>query len=165
MAQRYKARHTKKNPRLGVAIMTVLALACGLLGWGSQQAGASVSYGNRALDWAQAHALNASYAWGGTGPSYDCSGLVLEAYGHADGIWLPHYTGAMVHDGRLSRTWSPQRGDLAFWGPVNAPWHVEFVTVWHQVTFGAETYGWAGRVTWHSYRYWIAPSAFYRVIR
>ena len=117
--------------------------------------------GARALDWAEAHALNATYAWGGTGPAYDCSGIVSVALGHA-GVSVPHSTYAMVGSWHLYRVYSPQRGDLAFWGSPSAPYHVEFVTAAPGWTFGAETYGWAGRVTWHSDR-WFAPSAYYRV--
>jgi len=118
--------------------------------------------GARALDWAEAHALNAPYAWGGTGPAYDCSGIVMTALGRSTGIWLPHNTVAMVQSGRLYRVRSPRRGDLAVWGSPSAPYHVEFVTAAPGWTFGAETYGWAGRVTWHNDR-WFAPSAYYRI--
>jgi cell wall-associated NlpC family hydrolase len=127
------------------------------------QARAAASPGNRALNWAQAHALNDPYAWGAAGPrSYDCSGLVMAAFAHADGITLPHNTVAMVDSGRLHRVWGrPQRGDLAFWGSPAAPYHVEFVTSVRGWSFGAETYGWQGRVTWHSDAY-FEPSSYYR---
>lgn len=88
----------------------------------------------------------------------------MKAFEETDGIYLPHNTTAMIDSGKLVRVWgTPQRGDLAFWGPVSSPYHVEFVTSWSDTTFGAETYGWDGRVTWHSYYPGWAPSAFYRV--
>lgn len=122
-----------------------------------------LSVGDRALNWAESHALNDPYAWGGTGPySYDCSGLVMTAFFKADGIVIPHNTVAMVDSGKLHRVWKPRRGDLAFWGDPAYPYHVEFVTDWRNVSFGAENYGWAGRVTWHSDLY-FEPSSFYRV--
>ena len=121
-----------------------------------------VRIGNAALDWAEQNAINAPYSWGGTGPAYDCSGLVITAFAH-EGISLPHYTGAMVASGKLVRTWNPKRGDLAFWGDISSPYHVEFVTSWDDHGFGAESPGWDGRVTWHSWGY-FAPSAFYEVV-
>lgn len=144
-------------------VSAVIILLPLLLAVPASPARASVTTpGGRALDWAEAHALNAPYAWGGTGPAYDCSGLVVTAIGRADGIWLPHSTVAMVNSGKLVRVTSPQRGDLAMWGSPSAPFHTEFVTAWHGWGFGAETYGWAGRVTWHSWA-WFAPSSYWRL--
>lgn len=122
----------------------------------------SVASPGAALNWAEANALGHWYAWGGAGPSYDCSGLVMEAYGHADGIWLPHNTASMVRSGHLVRTWHPVRGDIAAWGPVGSPYHVGFVTIWHGFAFGALQSG--TRIGWYSFAYW-APSAFYEVVR
>ena len=119
--------------------------------------------GNAALNWAEQHEMNAPYVWGAAGPrSYDCSGAVLAAFGH-EGVNLPHNTVAMIESGRLVRTWYPRRGDLAFWGPVGDPYHVEFATAWGGIGFGAETPGWQGRVTWHSWN-GFQPSAFYEVV-
>lgn len=116
------------------------------------------SPGARALDWAERYALGHWYAWGGTGPSYDCSGLVYESLGRATGIWLPRTTYGMPGSAHLVRTYSPQRGDLAFFGSG----HVEFVTaLWH-VTFGAQQSG--TRVGWHTWSGWWHPTAFYRVV-
>ncbi len=145
------------------ALLAFLLVTACFLGTFTGTARASASTpGGRALDWAEAHALNAPYAWGGTGPAYDCSGLVVTAIGRADGIWLPHSTAAMVSSPHLVRVASPQRGDLAMWGSPAAPYHVEFVTAWRGWGFGAETYGWAGRVTWHSWA-WFAPSSYWRL--
>ena len=57
-------------------------------GYGGSQAG------NAALNWAERHAAGCWYTYGGTSCShgYDCSGLVMEAFGHGAGIWLPHST-------------------------------------------------------------------------
>jgi cell wall-associated NlpC family hydrolase len=147
--------------------MTLLTLiAAGI--WsavGVQQASAAVSWGpssslgNQALDWAEHNALGHWYLWAGTGPSYDCSGLVMEAYGHADGIWLPHNTYSMLASGHLVRTYYPQRGDLAFYGSG----HVEFVTVLYHTTFGAHDTG--SRIGWIGYGGSWQPTAYYRVVR
>jgi hypothetical protein len=86
----------------------------------------------------------------------------MASFAHADGIALPHNTVAMVDSGKLIRTYHPVRGDLAFWGPIGAPYHVEMVTGLPDTTFGA--LGAGTRVGYHTYHppYW-APSAFYRV--
>lgn len=125
---------------------------------GHAQVWGGSSAGNKALNWAEAHALGHWYSWGGSGPSvYDCSGLVMAAFAHGAGISLPHSTYSMLVNGHLHRVYSPQRGDLAFFGSG----HVEVVTAWWHTTFGAHhsgtTVGWS---TWNSY--W-APTAFYRV--
>jgi cell wall-associated NlpC family hydrolase len=85
----------------------------------------------------------------------------MEAYGHADGIWLPRTTYGMLASPHLVRTYDPQRGDLAFYGTG----HVEFVTVWYHTTFGAHdtgsTIGWIG----YNPAWGWAPTAFYRVVK
>ena len=44
--------------------------------------------GNAALNWAERNAKGCWYSYGGTSCSrgYDCSGLVMEAFGHGAGI-------------------------------------------------------------------------------
>ena len=95
------------------------------------------------------------YQWGGTGPGYDCSGLVMMAYRHA-GVHLPRTTTAMLSSPLLVRVVHPRMGDLAFYGTG----HVELFRRWGY-TFGAHDeglpvglihYGWG----------WV-PTAFYRV--
>ena len=114
--------------------------------------------GNAALDWAENHAAGCWYAYGGTScaQGYDCSGLVMEAFGQGAGIWLPRTTYGMLGSYRLH--WLPagqeRRGDLAFYGSG----HVEIVTVWYRTTFGA--HDWGQRVGW--IREWMQPT-FYRV--
>jgi cell wall-associated NlpC family hydrolase len=113
-----------------------------------------------ALNWAEAHETGRPYVWGGTGPGFDCSGGVMEAYGHADGIWLPHNTAAMVDSGMLVRTSHPVRGDIAMWGPVSAPYHTGLVTAWPGAAFGPLNSGIP--VGWYSWRGMGAP-VFYAV--
>ena len=114
--------------------------------------------GNAALDWAEAHAAGCWYAYGGTScaQGYDCSGLVMEAFGQGAGIWLPRTTYAMLGSPRLH--WIPasqaRRGDLAFYGSG----HVEILTRWYRVTFGA--HGGGSRVGWITE--WMQPT-YYRV--
>ena len=144
------------------ALTSLAALAClaaGLLSAAAAQA--TTTPGNAALNWAEAHATGHPFAFGGAGPiTYDCSGTVMAAYAHADGIMLPHNTVAMVDSGLLVRTTHPQRGDIAMWGPVNAPSHAGFVTGWPDIAFGAENIG--IRVGWYSWQYW-PPTAFYKL--
>lgn len=116
--------------------------------------------GNAALNWAETQ-RGAPYSWGSTGPywsGYDCSGLVWRAFARL-GIVLPRTTYGMLSSPRLHRTWTPHRGDLAFYGSG----HVEFVTVWWHVTFGAHT--WGDPVSWAHYdpAWGWAPTMFFEV--
>jgi len=110
----------------------------------------------KALAWAYLQA-GKWYAWGGTGPStFDCSGLVMTAYEHA-GIQLPRTTYQMLASWHLHRTYSPQAGDLAFYGSG----HVELY-VRAGVTFGAHQTGQRIGFTYYANSSW-KPTAFYRV--
>jgi cell wall-associated NlpC family hydrolase len=117
--------------------------------------------GNAALNWAERHATGCWYYYGGSGcsPGYDCSGLVMEAFGHGAGIWLPHSTYAMLGNRHLH--WIPlsqaRRGDLMFYGSG----HVEINTIWYRATFGAHDSG--QRVGWIKWGPWWYPTAAYRV--
>jgi cell wall-associated NlpC family hydrolase len=130
------------------------------------QVAATSSYGgstagNAALNWAERNATGCWYSYGGTSCShgYDCSGLVMEAFGHGAGIWLPHSTYAMLSNPHLHRIPLSQarRGDLMFYGSG----HVEIDTVWHDQTFGAHSSG--QRVGWIAWGPWWYPTAAYRV--
>jgi len=117
--------------------------------------------GNAALNWAERYATGCWYYYGGSScsPGYDCSGLVMDAFGYAAGIWLPHSTYAMLGNPHLH--WIPlsqaQRGDLMFYGSG----HVEINTVWYHATFGAHNWGQqVGYITWGP---WWYPTAAYRV--
>ncbi len=69
----------------------------------------------RAIDFAQAQ-LGEPYKWGGAGPgSWDCSGLVMKAWGAA-GVSLPHSAGAQYSRTQRVSVGSIQRGDLVYWG-------------------------------------------------
>ena len=124
-------------------------------GYGGSQAG------NAALNWAERHATGCWYSYGGSSCSrgYDCSGLVMEAFGHGAGIWLPHSTYAMLGSPHLHRIPLSQarRGDLMFYGSG----HVEINTIWYHRTFGA--HDWGERVGWASWGPWWHPTAAYRV--
>lgn len=108
-----------------------------------------------AFYWARTQAGH-PYVWGGTGPGYDCSGLVVTAYAR-EGIRLPHSTYAMLSSGMLIRESSPRPGDLAFFGSG----HVELVAVIPRTTFGALDYG--RPVWWHPISTWWHPSMYFRV--
>lgn len=120
--------------------------------------------GNRILDRAESR-INDPYSYGAAGPSaFDCSGLVDWAATSVGERNWPRDTYAIAREigSRFSITWHPQRGDLALWGSIGAPYHVEIVTAYSWLTFGAETYGWAGRVTWHPTA-WFRPAFFLHV--
>lgn len=91
-------------------------------------------YGNTALNWAEGHTYGHYYVYGGTGPSYDCSGLAMVSFEHV-GINLPHNTVEMMHSPHLH--WIPlsriHRGVLLFFGSG----HVEIATKWWHQSYGA----------------------------
>lgn len=95
------------------------------------------------------------YVYGGTGPGFDCSGLVMMAYRHA-GIRLPRTTTGMLASWRLVRVRRPRMGDLAFYGSG----HVELFRKWGY-TFGAHDAG--SLVGLIHYGWGWTPTAFYRV--
>lgn len=165
----------RRNRQRLVILGVILGLIAGILtAWLARPAPAApaqgaqlTSYayvGDRILDKAETR-LNDGYAWGAVGPSlFDCSGLVYWAAGAAGERGWPRDTFDIARQigSRFSLTSHPQRGDLALWGPVGAPYHVELVTIWPHDTFGAETYGWQGRVTWHDDT-WFRPSFYLRI--
>ncbi|HEX7993437.1 MAG TPA: NlpC/P60 family protein [Streptosporangiaceae bacterium] len=112
------------------------------------------SHRMRAYRWA-ARQKGHPYVYGGTGPGFDCSGLVMEAYRHA-GIRLPRTTSGMLASRKLVRVIHPRMGDLAFYGTG----HVELFRRWGY-TFGAHDSG--TRVGLIHYGYGWRPTAFYRV--
>jgi cell wall-associated NlpC family hydrolase len=108
----------------------------------------------RAYYWA-AHQAGHPYVWGGTGPGFDCSGLVMMAYRHV-GVYLPRTTYAMLASPLLVRVAHPRMGDLAFYGSG----HVELFRKWGW-TFGAHNFGSPVGLI-HYGGSWV-PTAFYRV--
>jgi hypothetical protein len=156
----YRGRHVRpRKHRVGILMASVLSvLACMVML--AQPARASAeSPGARALDWAEAHATGNWYVWGGTGPGYDCSGLVMVSLLRAAGISLPHSTYSMLASGHLHRipVSQAQRGDLLFYGSG----HVEFKTRWHHVSFGAHNSG--ERIGWQHWNGWWQPTMAFRV--
>ena len=95
------------------------------------------------------------YIYGGTGPGYDCSGLVMMAYRHV-GIDLPRTTYEMLGSPLLVKTNHPQIGDLAFYGTG----HVELFRRWGY-TYGAHDSG--SVVSLIRYGWGWKPTAYYRV--
>jgi hypothetical protein len=60
--------------------------------------------------------LGQPYVWGGAGPTtFDCSGLVMQAYAHA-GVRLAHFSGDQWNEGRLIRPRDAIPGDLILFG-------------------------------------------------
>ncbi len=165
---------TRKRRLVSVAVLaaamfaptvTVVAAAAPAQAAVSQSAAASSyggsSAGNAALNWAEKHAQGCWYNYGGTScaQGYDCSGLVMAAFGHGAGIWLPHSTYSMLGSSHLHRIPLSQarRGDLMFYGSG----HVEINTVWSHQTFGAHSSG--QRVGWIRWGSYWSPTAAYRV--
>ena len=86
---------------------------------------ASGSKVDKAISYAQAQ-LGEKYRWGGAGPSaWDCSGLVMKAWGSA-GVSMPHSASAQYSMSKKVSVGSIQRGDLVFWsnGSAKSIYHV-----------------------------------------
>jgi cell wall-associated NlpC family hydrolase len=77
-------------------------------------AGASVAQGEIAAHWALSQ-IGKPYRWGGAGPdSYDCSGLVMDAWARA-GVRLAHWTGFQWAAGPHLPIGHLRPGDLVFY--------------------------------------------------
>ena len=65
------------------------------------------------------------YVWGGTSPQpgFDCSGFVQYVYGYF-GISVSRTTYSQVNEGHAVSPSDLQPGDLVFFGPASAPYHV-----------------------------------------
>jgi cell wall-associated NlpC family hydrolase len=86
---------------------------------------ASGNKADRAIAFARAQ-LGEPYRWGGEGPgSWDCSGLLMKAWGSA-GVSLPHSASAQFSRTQRVSVGSIQRGDLVFWskGSARSIYHV-----------------------------------------
>jgi cell wall-associated NlpC family hydrolase len=151
----------RKSLQITVSLLAVLtaALLVATLtpGTGSHASAGTTPRRILALRWAE-HRAGRQYCYGGTGPCFDCSGLVMKAYEHA-GINLPRTTTGMLSSPHLRRIRARdrQRGDLAFYGSG----HVELVT--NRGTFGATTYG--QPVGWHHPNAWWHPTMYFHVHR
>jgi hypothetical protein len=68
--------------------------------------------------------LGKPYIWGGNGPEgFDCSGLTLASWSHADGIGFARVANDQYHTaGTPVAMSSLQAGDLVFWGYVQTDW-------------------------------------------
>ncbi|MFC5754530.1 C40 family peptidase [Actinomadura rugatobispora] len=61
--------------------------------------------------------LGSPYVWAAAGPnSFDCSGLVVWAYGKVGKPGLPHYTGDLYGQGRKVSKGELRSGDLVYFG-------------------------------------------------
>ncbi len=90
--------------------------AAAAFGAGASGAGAPGA-GGVAIAFATAR-LGQPYLWGGSGPLYDCSGLVQAAYAAA-GVALPRTSQAQQM--AATPVTDPQPGDLVFMGPSTQP--------------------------------------------
>jgi peptidoglycan DL-endopeptidase CwlO len=143
-----------------VTLVVLLAALAGLVTAPAAHA-AQLSAGVRILDRAETRAGD-WYAYGAAGPSeFDCSGLVDWSATSAGLRNWPRDTYDIASEigTRFSITANPERGDLALWGSISAPYHVEIVTGRDQ-TFGAQRTG--TRVGWHDDA-WFRPDFYLHV--
>ena len=149
-------RHRDKSAFRVAILLAVLIASLVLIFLNSPLAHASTqSRSLAALHWAEGKA-GTWYEYGGTGPRYDCSGLVYEAY-LREGVNVGRDTYDMLRSSHLVRIAASQarRGDLAFYGSG----HVELVT--KRGTFGALQTG--TRVGWHRPSGSWRPTMYFRV--
>jgi len=116
----------------------------------------------RAIAFAKAQ-LGEPYVWGAAGPgSWDCSGLMLKAWGQA-GVYLPHYSAAQYYAGTPISAGDLRPGDLVFWGSSGSPDSIHHVAMYiggGQIIHAPRT----GRpVSIDSMYYWTPPNFFARV--
>ena len=116
----------------------------------------------RAIAFAKAQ-LGDPYVWGADGPdSWDCSGLMLGAWGAA-GVYLPHYSVAQYYAGTPISASDLRPGDLVFWGTSSSPESIHHVAMYigdGMIIHAPRT----GRpVEIDSMYYWIPPNFFARV--
>lgn len=107
--------------------------------------------------------LGEPYQWGAAGPSsWDCSGLMLGAWGSA-GVYLPHYSAAQYYTGTPISSSDLRPGDMLFWGTSSDPDSIHHVAMYigdGQMIHAPRT----GRpVVVESMYYWIPPNLFARV--
>jgi cell wall-associated NlpC family hydrolase len=152
-----RSRRPLTSRRGILAALAAAVLVVSLAAVVSSRAGATTTPKRLiALEWAEQQAGH-WYCWGGNGPCFDCSGLVVAAYQRA-GISLPRTTYGMLSSPLLRRIPASQRrrGDLAFYGTG----HVELVTI--HGTFGALHTG--TRIGWHHPNQWWFPTMYFRVV-
>ncbi len=117
---------------------------------------------DRAIAYAKAQ-LGEPYVWGAAGPdSWDCSGLMLGAWGEA-GVYLPHYSVAQYYAGTPVSAGDLRPGDLVFWGTSSSPESIHHVAMYigdGMIIHAPRT----GRpVEIDSMYYWIPPNFFARL--
>ncbi|HEU4513509.1 MAG TPA: C40 family peptidase [Nocardioidaceae bacterium] len=117
---------------------------------------------DRAIAFATAQ-VGEPYVWGAAGPdSWDCSGLMLEAWGQS-GVYLPHYSVAQYYAGTPISSSDLRPGDLVFWGTSSSPDSIHHVAMYignGQIVHAPRT----GRpVSVDSMYYWTPPNFFARV--
>lgn len=155
---RAKGAHRGARKPIGVQlVLMVLALAVAA-GFALAVASSPGSHAStvpmrvRALQWAETKAGD-WYSYGSAGPStFDCSGLVMEAWLRGAGLRLPRTTYEMAADLsqlRVIPVADARRGDLVFFGTG----HVELKTRAANGSFGALETG--TRIGWHRWSaYW-----------
>ena len=155
-AHRAPRQATRARRGLVTLLLALLMSAgTGLVAASGQAHASTASTDLAALQWAETQAGH-PYAWGGTGPGYDCSGLVYEAY-LRQGVNIGRTTYDMLANSHLESVplSQAQRGDLMFYGTG----HVELKTA--RGTFGALEPG--TLVGWHRPSAYWHPTAAFRV--
>jgi NlpC/P60 family len=158
-------RHSRKAPaqappKLRLLARFALPLVAVFTAIGMLASPASANRRQDAMAWAM-HQIGCPYVWGGTGPcsrGYDCSGLVVAAYGSV-GMSLPRTTYEMLDSPALKpQLGHPKPGNLVFFGDGHVTLYY-----WRHVVLQAPQPGQNVQLTrWYPGSDWV-PTAYYKV--
>jgi cell wall-associated NlpC family hydrolase len=110
---------SRSDRRLAVSALAVGVGIAVLSGHGGSPSGAPSKAAGRAIAYGRQQ-IGKPYEWGGTGPyTFDCSGLVMEAY-QAAGVDIARTSQAQWATER--HVSNPQPGDLVFYPGADGTW-------------------------------------------
>jgi hypothetical protein len=148
------------SPKLKLLARSALPLVTVFTVLGMLAAPASANRRQDAMSWAM-NQIGCPYVWGGTGPcrqGYDCSGLVVAAYGSV-GVSLPRTTEEMLGSRELKpQKGHPKPGNLVFFGDGHVTLYY-----WRHVVLQAPQPGQNVQLTrWYPGSDWV-PTGYYKV--
>jgi cell wall-associated NlpC family hydrolase len=117
---RHTGKHARKRPVTPWIILALIIIALVVPARGAQAQGLSF---NQRVASSVKNYIGSPYAWGGTGPGYDCSGLALTVYGRYGKALSHSAEWDYLHSRHLSESqaWG---GDLVFFLSEGYAYHV-----------------------------------------
>jgi NlpC/P60 family len=149
-----------KSPKLRLLARAAVPLIAAFTVIGLVAVPASANRRQDAMAWALRR-IGCPYTYGGTGPcnrGFDCSGLVVSAYGHV-GMRLPRTTYGMLDSPKIvPQRHHPHPGNLVFFGDGHVTLYY-----WRHVVLQAPQPGENVQLTrWYPGSSWV-PTGYYRV--